>query len=86
MLLRTPFCLRVVVVGLLGWVAIHAEVQKPGFNYDEAKVPPYTLPDVLTAGDGSKVTDVKTWETRRRPELLRLFADHMHGRDRKSVV
>lgn len=79
MLLRTPFCLRVVIVGLLGCVVCHAEVQKPGFNYDEAKVPPYTLPDVLTAGDGSKVTDVKTWETRRRPELLRRFADHMHG-------
>lgn len=79
MLLRTPFCLRVVIVGLLGCVVCHSEVQKPGFNYDEAKVPPYTLPDVLTAGDGSKVTDVKTWETRWRPELLRLFADHMHG-------
>jgi hypothetical protein len=77
---RRPFRLRVVLVGLLSWVTGHAEVQKPGFNYDEAKVPPYTLPDVLTAVDGSKVTDVKTWETRRRPELLGLFADHMHGR------
>lgn len=57
-----------------------AEVRHAGFNYDEAKVPAYTLPDVLTGLDGVKVNDVKMWQTRRRPELLGLLADQMYGR------
>ena len=48
--------------------------QTPGFNYDEAKVPPYTLPEPLVANDGSRVRDAATWRAKRRPELLELFA------------
>ena len=43
------------------------------FNYDEAKVPKYTLPDPLVMIDGSPVKTVKDWETKRRPEILELF-------------
>lgn len=43
-------------------------------NYDEAKVPHYTLPDPL-----DKVTDKETWQNRRRPELLKLFQSQMYG-------
>ena len=49
-------------------------------NYDEAKVPQYTLPDPLTLSSGEKVTDVKTWRERRRPELLHLFETQVFGR------
>ncbi|HUR56891.1 MAG TPA: acetylxylan esterase [Opitutaceae bacterium] len=49
-------------------------------NYDESKVPPYTLPDPLVCADGTPVRDVKTWQTRRRPELLELFAREVYGR------
>ncbi len=48
-------------------------------NYDEAKVPQYTLPDPLVMADGSKVTDAQTWQQRRRPELLALFKKHVYG-------
>jgi hypothetical protein len=48
-------------------------------NYDEAKVPAYTLPDPLTCADGTRVKDTKTWERKRRPELLRLFEDQIYG-------
>ena len=44
-------------------------------NYDEAKVLPYTLPDPLVLANGDHVTDSETWRTRRRPELLKLFAE-----------
>ena len=44
--------------------------QPKGFNYDEAKVPEYTLPDPLVMTDGSSVKTVKEWETKRRPEIL----------------
>jgi hypothetical protein len=46
---------------------------------DEAKVPPYTLPDPLVFEDGKPVKTAADWE-RRRAELLRLFATHVYGR------
>lgn len=49
-------------------------------NYDEAQVPPYTLPDPLIAADGTPVTDAETWHTVRRPELMELFATHVYGK------
>ena len=57
-----------------------ADAQPAGFNYDEAKVPPYTLPDPLTLADGTKVTSARLWSQRRRPEILRLFEEHMYGK------
>jgi len=49
-------------------------------NYDEAKVPKYTLPDPLTLRNGEKVVNAETWYKRRRPEILQLFQNHMYGR------
>lgn len=49
-------------------------------NYDESKVPDYTLPDPLTMLDGSPVNDAETWLQKRRPEVLKLFQDHVYGR------
>jgi hypothetical protein len=62
---------------LLGPAAA-AEAFKP--NYDEAKVPQYTLPDPLTLADGGKVADARAWQTKRRPEILELFRIHVYGR------
>ncbi len=49
-------------------------------NYDESKVPPYTLPDPLVLANGQRVADAETWRTRRRPEILELFRTHVYGR------
>ena len=49
-------------------------------NYSEEKVHPYTLPDVLLCEDGTKVTTVKQWERKRRPEILELFSNYMFGK------
>lgn len=48
-------------------------------NYDEAKVPQYTLPDVLRTQAGKTVTNKNQWEKARRPEVLRLFEDNIYG-------
>ncbi|MFD2888751.1 alpha/beta hydrolase family protein [Chitinophaga cymbidii] len=48
-------------------------------QYDESKVPAYTLPDPLTAADGRPVKNARTWEKIRRPEILRLFEDNIYG-------
>jgi hypothetical protein len=49
-------------------------------NYDESKVPAYTLPDPLVLNNGTPVRDADTWRTKRRPELLELFAREVYGR------
>jgi hypothetical protein len=49
-------------------------------NYDESKVPSYTLPDPLVCADGTRVDDGRIWMERRRPEVLRLFEQNVYGR------
>lgn len=51
----------------------------PGFNFDEALVPDYVLPEVLLCSDGTKVENHRQWEQKRRPELLQLFENEMYG-------
>lgn len=48
--------------------------------YDESLVPQYTLPDPLVMLNGEKVTDAKMWREKRRPEILRLFAENVYGK------
>jgi len=48
-------------------------------NYDEDKIPPYTLPDPLVMNDGTKVTEASQWPAR-RAEILELFSKYMFGR------
>lgn len=48
--------------------------------FDEAKVPEYVLPDPLVMQDGTSIKTVDEWKSRRRPEILRLFEEHVHGR------
>jgi len=56
-----------------------ASAQPKGFNYDEEKVPVYSLPDPLMTEDGEKVSDAEAWRKQRRPELLRSFEQHVYG-------
>jgi len=49
-------------------------------NYDESKVPQYTLPDTLKAKDGTTVRDAETWRNSRRGEVLAMFEREMFGK------
>lgn len=49
-------------------------------NYDESKVPEYTLPDPLVLLNGEAVENAESWRSKRRPELLRLFEKHVYGK------
>ncbi len=53
--------------------------EPPDTNYDESKVPAYTLPDPLVMADGSAVSDALQWHSQRRPEILKLFRTHIYG-------
>jgi hypothetical protein len=48
-------------------------------NYDESKVPDYSLPEILKTADGKKIKNKKTWESTRRPEIVSLFEDNIYG-------
>src|ERR1043166_1059858 len=72
---------RGMVVTTASFTLTHAMSAEPFTpNYDESKVPAYTLPDPLVRVDGRKVADVKTWQTKRRTEILELFRTHVYGR------
>lgn len=49
------------------------------FNYDESRVPSFTLPDPLVTTDGSTVSTPAEWEDR-RAEILELFRANVYGR------
>ena len=57
-----------------------AFAQTNRYNYDESKIPAYTILDPLTLADGAKVKDAKTWNQTRRPELMALFEDQVYGK------
>lgn len=69
-----------VVLAAAWYAAPRAQAQPSGFNYEESKVPDYTLPDPLTTIDGKRVTDADTWWQVRRPEILELFKREVYGR------
>jgi hypothetical protein len=54
--------------------------QSPEINYDEQKVPEYTLPHPLVMIDGTTVTYAQIWMNERRPEILELFKTQVYGR------
>jgi len=77
----SEFCgTMILAVALLPLALAAAEAGGPPVNYDEDKVPPYTLPDPLVMQDGTKVTSAEMWRTKRRPEVLELFRTHVYGR------
>lgn len=53
-------------------------------NYDESKVPAYTLPDVLKTTANTEVKNKTTWQKERRPEIIKLFEDNIYGQMPKS--
>src|SRR5271157_361024 len=71
--------------GLIGPVTVIAQQSRPMIagipvNYDEGLVGTYTLPDPLVLANGQQVRDPKTWNEKRRPEIVRLFEENEYGR------
>lgn len=62
---------------LIFTIDLYAQEFQP--NYDEAKVPEYTLPAVLKTSQNKIVRNKKDWERLRRPEILKLFEDNIYG-------
>jgi hypothetical protein len=66
-----------------GWTASREAITsategQPGFNYEESRVVPYVLPELLTRAVAGE-TPVETWR-KRRQDLVELFREHVYGR------
>lgn len=48
-------------------------------NYDESKVGTYTLADPLRLNNGKPVLSAKTWWTKRRPQIVKVFETQQYG-------
>jgi len=57
-----------------------ASAQQRNVIEDEANVPEYKLPDVLTRFNGGKVKSAKVWFNKQRPEILKKFTDEVYGK------
>ena len=62
---------------LLAFLSFNAHSQ---INYDEAKVPEYKLPEMLTSNNGGKIQTSEDWVNIRRPEIIKLFEEYMYGK------
>jgi len=67
-------------------MASSVNAQDEEFNYDEAKVNAYTLPDPLITNDGRPVTSAAMWRGQRRNEILRLFETQVYGRRPNDAI
>src|SRR3954470_22458308 len=80
--LRSYFCCSrlPLIVAFAMAVLVNQSFAVTKENVDESRVPPYVLPDPLTAADGTRITTAGEWTAKRRPELLRLFETEVYGR------
>lgn len=70
------------IVGCLSFNVASAQTYEGKFleaNYDESKVPEYTLPNVLTSFSGQTINTVEAWESTRRPEIIKFFEQNLYG-------
>ena len=74
---KNSFGLTLILTLLLFSSGISAQEE---FNYDESKMPAFTLPDPLVLPNGRKVKSVSQWENKRKPQLLRMFENQMFGK------
>ena len=68
-----------VVLSFIAIVDLHAQTADEA-NYNESKIPPYTVPSLLETISGEEVTTSQQWEQIRRPEVLSLFTEQVYGK------
>lgn len=78
------FSLRILLPVFASFLASGAAIPSSD-NFEEDKVPPYSVPDPLLGANGMRISSVAEWREHRRPELLDLFAKLVYGRTPAGV-
>ncbi len=75
------------LLGIFVLIALHLTIlmnncvqAQDTLNYDESKIPPYTLPELLISDDGRVIRNSKEWEHIQRPAILKKFIENIYGR------
>ena len=68
----------VLLIATMSTLPAFAEPEKT--NYDESKVPEYSLPDPLICKNGDRVAAADAWRNSRRAEVIELFETSVYGR------
>ena len=80
MKINQQFLIKIISSWIFIFCGFHANAQKTdNYNYDESKVLPYKLPELLRSQNGVKISTIEEWEKVRRPEILKLFEDNVYG-------
>jgi len=58
-------------------------VKGQDYNYLEMNVPDYELPDLFSDLEGKQIKTIKEWETKRRPEIIKLLGEQVYGHIRE---
>lgn len=66
------------LLGMPNMECLNAQTAQSQPIYDEAKIPQYTLPELLIASDGSPITTAEQWAPR-RGEIVEQFQHHIFG-------
>lgn len=64
---------------LLLFALVFSASAQQDVNYEETQVPDLILPDLFVDFQGNRIITPNAWESKRRPELLGLFAAHVYG-------
>lgn len=68
------FLIAIIVFGSFNSIA-----QNKNVNYDETKIPAYTLPDPLVSPNGKKISSRQQWVSQQRQAMLNLFKENVYG-------
>ncbi len=73
--------IRIITILVIAYMLYYEGVsQTPASNIDEAKVPPYTLPDILKMPNGKEVKTKEEWNKIQRPYIYHLYEENQFGR------
>jgi len=72
-------------LALMAIVNLSGHAADEVFNYDEAKVRHFTLPDPLAGPDGAAATTPEAWRTTARPHQLAVVEANVYGRRLPAV-
>jgi hypothetical protein len=68
------------IAALVLAACVRTTAQQADVLYDEAQVPKFTLPEALKLRSGEQVRDARSWNERRRPEILAIYETDVFGK------